>query len=106
MSKFTFTGSNRSQISFPLGGIGRFMEGSLNGFSHFAIKAEDGNGVVESALTEPLYDQPLHPYTQALLKAIPDFENANSFSELSGDLPDPSNIPPGCPFNPRCPVGD
>jgi peptide/nickel transport system ATP-binding protein len=60
--------------------------------------------LVESALTEPLYDQPLHPYTQALLKAIPDFENANSFSELSGDLPDPSNIPSGCPFNPRCPV--
>jgi oligopeptide/dipeptide ABC transporter ATP-binding protein len=59
--------------------------------------------LVESAYTDPLYDKPLHPYTQALLKAIPDFESTNSFSELSGDIPDPSNLPPGCPFNPRCP---
>jgi peptide/nickel transport system ATP-binding protein len=59
--------------------------------------------LVESSPTDPLYDKPLHPYTQALLRAIPDFESENTLNELPGDLPDPSNLPSGCPFNPRCP---
>jgi peptide/nickel transport system ATP-binding protein len=59
--------------------------------------------LVEKASTDILYDNPLHPYSMALLKAIPTFEEPESFSVLPGDLPDPSNLPPGCPYHPRCP---
>ncbi|MBN2002963.1 MAG: ATP-binding cassette domain-containing protein [Anaerolineae bacterium] len=60
--------------------------------------------IVELASSEVLYEAPLHPYTEALLSAVPrtdpDFVSARII--LPGDVPDPSNPPPGCKFHPRC----
>jgi oligopeptide/dipeptide ABC transporter ATP-binding protein len=61
--------------------------------------------IVELADVDQLYAQPAHPYTQALLSAIPqpDPERRRSRAVLAGDLPNPESPPPGCPFHPRCP---
>jgi uncharacterized protein (DUF608 family) len=86
MSRFTFTGSKRSQISFPLGGIGtgslglsgtgRFIDweifnrpskGSLNGFSHFAVKAERDGKVLDARVLHA--DLP-PPYTGNVLPGV------------------------------------
>jgi oligopeptide/dipeptide ABC transporter ATP-binding protein len=60
--------------------------------------------IVELATAEAIYAQPLMPYTQALLSAvpIPDPRKRKSRIVLSGDVPSPSAPPPGCPFHPRC----
>ncbi len=60
--------------------------------------------IVELASSEALYEAPLHPYTEALLSAVPrtDPDHVSSRIVLPGDVPDPSNPPPGCKFNPRC----
>ena len=60
--------------------------------------------VVEISKKEDLYNNPLHPYTQALLSAIPSHEEKKERIILKGDVPSPSNIPSGCPFHTRCPV--
>jgi oligopeptide transport system ATP-binding protein len=61
--------------------------------------------IVEQADTDELYDNPLHPYTQALIEAvpIPDPKMKNLQAQLRGEVPSPINPPPGCRFNPRCP---
>jgi len=61
--------------------------------------------IVETAAVNELYANPLHPYTQALLESIPRVgaHNRAVRHALKGDVPDPSNPPPGCPFHPRCP---
>jgi peptide/nickel transport system ATP-binding protein/oligopeptide transport system ATP-binding protein len=61
--------------------------------------------VVELADSEELYKNPIHPYTQALLSAvpIPDPEVKRERIILKGDLPSPANPPKGCAFHPRCP---
>ena len=60
--------------------------------------------IVELADTDTLFKRPLHPYTQALLNAIPDIDSGeNVFSAvLTGDVPSPVHLPTGCPFHPRC----
>ena len=62
--------------------------------------------IVELAETEALFDSPQHPYTEALLSAIPVPDPRARGREdriiLSGEIPSPRNPPPGCPFHPRC----
>ncbi|MED2973100.1 dipeptide ABC transporter ATP-binding protein [Fictibacillus sp. B-59209] len=61
--------------------------------------------IVELSDSEQLYDNPMHPYTQALLSAvpIPDVEVKKERIILKGDVPSPSNPPKGCAFHTRCP---
>ncbi|MGI9329619.1 MAG: ABC transporter ATP-binding protein [Gammaproteobacteria bacterium] len=61
--------------------------------------------IVESSDSQTLYTQPKHPYTRALLSAIPLPEPGRKRSRvvLGGDVPSPANPPGGCPFHPRCP---
>ena len=62
--------------------------------------------IVEKAPTEELFKNPLHPYTKALLSAIPslDPEKKSQRQILYGDVPSPINPPSGCYFHPRCPM--
>ena len=62
--------------------------------------------LMELAESEELYRNPLHPYTRALLAAIPVPEPGarRERIELEGDVPSPANPPSGCPFHPRCPI--
>lgn len=60
--------------------------------------------IVEQAGTEDIFRTPLHPYTKALLAAIPGFGTPTGSSRLlEGDIPSPIAPPSGCPFHPRCP---
>jgi oligopeptide/dipeptide ABC transporter ATP-binding protein len=62
--------------------------------------------VVEEARAADLYARPLHPYTVALLSAVPEIDPGRQRARLilEGDVPSPSEPPPGCPFHPRCPL--
>ncbi|MGV3650273.1 MAG: ABC transporter ATP-binding protein [Devosia sp.] len=60
--------------------------------------------VVELCRSEDLFAKSLHPYTEALLSAIPvaDLDKKSARIVLEGDVPSPVDPPPGCPFHPRC----
>jgi dipeptide transport system ATP-binding protein len=63
---------------------------------------------VEKASKEEIFAHPRHPYTKALLSATPvaDPERRGERIKLEGELPSPFNPPPGCAFNPRCPLAN
>ncbi|MFQ6126970.1 MAG: ABC transporter ATP-binding protein [Candidatus Heimdallarchaeota archaeon] len=63
--------------------------------------------IVEVALTRKLYENPLHPYTKALISAIPVISEEEEALKphklpLEGEIPSPVNVPSGCTFHPRC----
>jgi oligopeptide/dipeptide ABC transporter ATP-binding protein len=61
--------------------------------------------LVEVAPTTDLFYQPLHPYTEALMSAIPSLDPDEVMKPviLEGEIPNPANPPTGCAFHPRCP---
>jgi oligopeptide/dipeptide ABC transporter ATP-binding protein len=61
--------------------------------------------VIEIGSTDEIFANPRHPYTQALLKAVPDPDPSRGIARdlPRGEVPDASNPPAGCPFHPRCP---
>ncbi|MBC8003026.1 MAG: dipeptide ABC transporter ATP-binding protein [Opitutaceae bacterium] len=64
--------------------------------------------VMELAPSSDLIDAPRHPYTQALISAVPEIdpESKRERMILPGDVPSPIDPPSGCPFHPRCPVAE
>jgi peptide/nickel transport system ATP-binding protein len=62
--------------------------------------------VVEEANVDTIFHNPLHPYTQALLRSIPRLgqktREQRRLESIRGSVPDPYSIPKGCPFHPRC----
>jgi peptide/nickel transport system ATP-binding protein len=59
--------------------------------------------IVEVGTTEEVLENPKHPYTQALLSVVPESERMEPII-LRGEPPDPTKVPAGCRFHPRCPL--
>ena len=62
--------------------------------------------IVEQGSPDTVVEEPLHPYTQALIEAVPEPDPANRLRErqvIPGEPPSPAAMPSGCPFHPRCP---
>ena len=60
--------------------------------------------IVEYATAKELFNNPKHPYTESLLKAVPSLGERKPFETVAGDVPSPLNPPTGCHFHPRCPI--
>ena len=62
--------------------------------------------LVETAAVQPLFETPLHPYTQGLLRSLPMLgDRKRRLDVIGGTVPSPLRFPSGCKFHPRCPVG-
>jgi oligopeptide/dipeptide ABC transporter ATP-binding protein len=62
--------------------------------------------IAELSPSAPLFAEPLHPYTQGLLKSLPRAGlSAKRLYSIAGSVPDPLHFPAGCKFHPRCPIG-
>lgn len=59
--------------------------------------------MVEEAPTETIFAEPLHPYTQYLVNSLPKFGDKTPRDSVPGNPPSLADLPPGCPFHPRCP---
>jgi oligopeptide/dipeptide ABC transporter ATP-binding protein len=62
--------------------------------------------IVESGPTQQIFSDPRHPYTRALIRAVPRLApgRVSTAPALLGDPPSPIDLPKGCRFNPRCPI--
>src|SRR5690606_28655736 len=61
--------------------------------------------MVEEGPAEVLFGDPAHPYTRQLMATVPDVDNPQRDREpLAFEIPSPLNMPPGCTYNPRCPL--
>ena len=66
--------------------------------------------IVESGKTREIYADPKHPYTQGLMESVPKLrveeDELVHFKPILGEIPSPLAPPPGCHFNPRCPIAE
>ncbi|MBI5057720.1 MAG: ABC transporter ATP-binding protein [Nitrospirae bacterium] len=83
-----------------------FISHNLPAIEHFSdrVAVMYLGKIVEMSGTDELLKDPMHPYTEALLSAVPKPEVGGKVERiiLEGDVPSPVHIPPGCPFHPRC----
>jgi len=63
--------------------------------------------IVEEGETGEIFGRPGHPYTRGLIKSVPRLDTREKrLPVIEGTVPDPADLPSGCPFNPRCPLAD
>jgi len=83
-----------------------FISHNLHVIEHFSdtVGVMYLGKIVEMSKSEGLFKKPLHPYTEALLSAVPEpkIDGKSKRITLEGDVPSPVHIPLGCPFHPRC----
>ncbi|MBS3733769.1 MAG: dipeptide ABC transporter ATP-binding protein [Phycisphaerae bacterium] len=97
-----------SDLQDELGLSYLFIAHNLAVVEHFAddVAVMYLGRIIESAPRDRLYDRPRHPYTEALLSAVPttDPDRRAERIPLPGEMPSPLAPPSGCPFHPRCPL--
>jgi peptide/nickel transport system ATP-binding protein len=105
--------SAQAQIANLLVGLARDLDIGMLLISHdLAIVRQVADSVsvmylgviVESGVTRELWNQPQHPYSEALIGAVPKVDGTGTLpAALPGEVPDPAHPPTGCRFHPRCP---